>query len=49
VIIGLIEALTSYFWIPALKEAVLFIGLIVLLIIKPSGLFGTFEGRIANE
>lgn len=40
VIIGLVESLTSFFWIPALKEAVLFVGLLVLLVVKPSGLFG---------
>ena len=38
IIMGLVEALTSYFWIPALKEVVLFIGLLILLIAKPSGL-----------
>ena len=38
-LIGLAEALTSFFWIPALKEAVIFALLLVLLIIKPSGLF----------
>ena len=38
-IMGLVEALTSYFWIPALKEVVLFVGLLILLIFKPGGLF----------
>ena len=45
IIIGLVESLTSYYWVPALKEAVLFFALIVMLVIKPSGLFGSFEGR----
>lgn len=39
IIMGLVEALTSYFWMPALKEVVLFAGLLILLIVKPSGLF----------
>lgn len=39
IIMGLVEALTSYFWLPALKEVVLFVGLLILLIVKPSGLF----------
>lgn len=39
ILMGLVEALTSYFWIPALKEVVLFVGLLILLIVKPSGLF----------
>ncbi|SCZ79873.1 branched-chain amino acid ABC transporter permease [Acidaminobacter hydrogenoformans] len=39
-LIGLVESLTSFFWIPALKNAVLFIGLLILLVVKPSGLFG---------
>lgn len=38
IIVGLIEALTSYLWIPAYKEAVLFIGLLIFLVIKPEGL-----------
>ncbi len=38
-LIGVVESLTSYFWIPALKEVVLFIGLLILLVAKPSGLF----------
>jgi branched-chain amino acid transport system permease protein len=41
IIIGLVEALTSFLWIPALKEAVLFLLLLTLLIAKPSGLFST--------
>ncbi len=38
-LVGLVESLTSYFWIPALKEAVLFVGLLILLITRPGGLF----------
>lgn len=37
-IVGLVESLISYFWIPAYKEAVLFIVLIVFLVAKPEGL-----------
>lgn len=37
-IVGLIESLISYFWIPAYKEAVLFIVLIIFLVTKPEGL-----------
>lgn len=37
-IIGLVEALTSYLWIPAYKEALLFLGLLIFLVIKPGGL-----------
>ena len=39
IIIGLVEALTSLLWIPALKEVVVFVGLLILLIFKPTGLF----------
>ncbi len=38
-LVGLVESLTSFFWIPALKEAVLFVGLLLLLIFRPGGLF----------
>ena len=37
-LVGLVESLTSYFWIPAYKEVVLFIGLLVLLVVRPEGL-----------
>lgn len=37
-IVGLIESLISYFWVPAYKEAVLFIALIIFLVAKPKGL-----------
>lgn len=37
-LVGLVESLTSYFWIPAYKEAVLFTGLLIFLVIKPEGL-----------
>lgn len=37
-LVGLVESLTSYFWIPAYKEAVLFLGLLVFLVLKPHGL-----------
>lgn len=38
-LMGIIESLTSYLWIPALKEVTLFGALIIFLIIKPEGLF----------
>lgn len=38
-VVGLIESLTSYFWIPAYKEAVLFLGLLIFLVARPEGLF----------
>ena len=44
IVIGLVEALTSFFWIPALNEAVIFALLLILLIVKPSGLFGQPRG-----
>lgn len=40
VVIGLVETLTSYYWIPALKEAVLFVGLLVLLAFKSKKFLG---------
>ena len=43
-VIGLVEALTSFFWIPALNEAVTFALLLILLIVKPSGLFSKRRG-----
>jgi len=38
-LLGVIESLTAYLWIPALKEATLFGVLILILIAKPEGLF----------
>jgi branched-chain amino acid transport system permease protein len=38
-LLGVIESLTAYLWIPALKEATLFGVLILVLIAKPEGLF----------
>ncbi len=38
-LLGVIESLTAYLWIPALKEATLFGVLILVLIVKPEGLF----------
>jgi branched-chain amino acid transport system permease protein len=38
-LLGVIESLTAYLWIPALKEAMLFCALLLILIIKPEGLF----------
>lgn len=38
-LVGIVESLTSYLWTPALKEVVLFIGLLILLVGKPAGLF----------
>ncbi|WP_425538898.1 branched-chain amino acid ABC transporter permease [Microaceticoccus formicicus] len=37
-LVGLVESLSSYFWIPAYKDAVLFIGLLIFLVVKPAGL-----------
>ncbi len=39
ILVGLIESLTSYLWIPALNQATVFAFLLILLIFKPSGLF----------
>lgn len=39
ILLGVIESLTAYLWIPALKEATLFCALLLILIIKPEGLF----------
>ncbi|MBI4776007.1 MAG: branched-chain amino acid ABC transporter permease [Deltaproteobacteria bacterium] len=39
-IIGLIESASGYFLAPALKEAVYFIIFVVLLLLKPTGVFG---------
>jgi len=38
-LLGVIESLTAYLWIPALQEAVLFCALLFILIAKPEGLF----------
>lgn len=38
-LLGVIESLTVYLWIPALKEAALYGALILVLIAKPEGLF----------
>jgi branched-chain amino acid transport system permease protein len=38
-LLGVIESVTAYLWIPALKEVTLFGALILLLITKPEGLF----------
>ena len=42
-LLGVIESLTAYLWIPALKEASLYGALLLVLIAKPEGLFQ--EGR----
>ncbi len=39
-IIGIVEALSGYYISPGLKEAVYFLIFIVMLVIRPSGLFG---------
>jgi branched-chain amino acid transport system permease protein len=39
-LIGVVEALSGYFIAPALKEAIYFVIFVVVLFIKPSGLFG---------
>lgn len=39
---GLVEALTSFFWIPALKEVVLLGILVIFLVAKPKGLLSKF-------
>ena len=39
-IVGLTEALAGYYLDPSLKEAVLFLVFIIVLIVRPSGLFG---------
>jgi branched-chain amino acid transport system permease protein len=38
-LLGVIESLTAYLWIPALKEAALYGALLVVLISRPEGLF----------
>ena len=39
-VIGVVEALSGYYISPGLKEAVYFLIFIVVLVIRPSGLFG---------
>jgi branched-chain amino acid transport system permease protein len=39
-IVGLTEAIAGYYLDPALKHAVLFMVFIVVLLVRPSGLFG---------
>lgn len=39
-IVGLVEALAGYYLDPALKGAVLFLVFIIVLVVRPSGLFG---------
>lgn len=39
-LLGVIESLTAYLWIPALKEATLYGALLFILILRPEGLFG---------
>ena len=39
-VVGLTEALAGYYLDPSLKEAVLFLVFIIVLIVRPSGLFG---------
>jgi branched-chain amino acid transport system permease protein len=38
-LLGIVESLTAYLWIPALKEATLFGVLLLVLVLKPEGLF----------
>lgn len=39
-LMGIIHALTIYFWIPNMAEAAIYIVLIIILIFRPNGLFG---------
>jgi len=39
-LIGVVESLSGYFIAPALKEAIYFVIFVVVLVIRPSGLFG---------
>jgi branched-chain amino acid transport system permease protein len=43
-VIGLVEAFSGFFIAPELKEAVYFVIFILVLLIKPSGLFGLMRG-----
>lgn len=43
-IIGLVEAFAGFYLDPALKEAVYFIIFILILVLKPTGLFGLGRG-----
>jgi branched-chain amino acid transport system permease protein len=40
-VIGLVEALSGFFIAPALKQAVYFVAFILILVVRPAGLFGT--------
>ena len=44
-VVGLIEAFAGFYLDPALKHAVWFIIFIVMLIVRPAGLFGHRRGR----
>jgi len=39
-IIGLIESISGFLWIPALKQALVFAVFVIVVIIRPQGLFG---------
>ena len=43
-LLGVIESLTAYLYIPALKEAALYGALLVFLIARPEGLFKQTRG-----
>jgi branched-chain amino acid transport system permease protein len=43
-IIGLVDSLSGYYLAPDLKEVVYFALFIVILIVKPTGLFGLGRG-----
>ncbi|MBP8640900.1 MAG: branched-chain amino acid ABC transporter permease [Oscillospiraceae bacterium] len=42
-LMGIIQSLTSYLWIPGLNQAVLYMALLLILVIRPTGLFGQKE------
>ena len=48
-LLGVIESLTAYLWIPALKEAVLFGVLLLVLVLKPEGILSFSDHHMKKE
>jgi branched-chain amino acid transport system permease protein len=43
ILMGIIQSLTSYVWLPGFNQAVLYVVLLLILVIRPKGLFGVKE------
>jgi branched-chain amino acid transport system permease protein len=43
ILMGIIQSLTSYVWLPGFNQAMLYVVLLLILVVRPKGLFGVKE------